>query len=249
MTFPDIPVYVVSVRSFVERHEHIRRLSDTYGFAFEFIFEHDASDLSSTDWDRIETGMTPACASTVFKHIECQRRLLATESPMALVLEDDVVFLERFIERITDVALLAKELSPGWLIFLGGADNKLDSRFLGFSDIRLVEHPISTAEAYLIDREGCQRRVIWFQENKITRPADHQLKYTDKALGIHQYWVSYPLATQGSITGKFLTSLDKSRAKHSRLFLTAKFSWNRFRRQIWPRFWSQVLKPSRKLRH
>lgn len=226
---------MVSVRSFVERHEHIRRLSEMYGFAFEFIFDHDASDLSPADWDRIETDMAPACASTVLKHIECQRRLLATESPMALVLEDDVVFLESFLQRFSDVALLAKELSPGWLIFLGGADNKLDKRFLGFSEIRLVEHPVSTAEAYIIDRHSCELRALWLKKHKISRPADHQLKFMDRLIGIHHFWVSQPLVTQGSITGQFVTTLDRSRLKHSQLFLKAKFAWNRWRRQTVPR--------------
>ena len=49
------------------------------------------------------------------------------------------------------------------------------------------------------------------------------IKLMDQDLGLKQYCVSRPLATQGSITGLFGTSLDSSRAKHSPFFLRAKY--------------------------
>lgn len=226
-----IPIYVISVRSFTDRHEHIRRLSERHKFSYEYVFDYDACVLTDSDWARIGGDMSAACASTVLKHLECQRRMLSSGHRMALVLEDDVVFFDEFCSRLSELVLIARNLAPGWLIFLGGADSKLDKRFLRSSKMELIEKPISTAEAYLIDLVGCERRLEWFEINKITRPADHQLKYTDNEIGITQYWVNKSLCTQGSVSGVFKTSLDGSRAKRSLLFLKWRYSVRRFFRQ------------------
>lgn len=240
MNFPDIPVYVVSVKTFTERHDHIRRLAQLHSFSFEFVFDYDADELSDNDWRRIGRSMSPQCASTVLKHIECQKRLCQTDCNMALVLEDDVLLFRGFVESVSQIVAATQKLRPGWLVFLGGADNKLDDRFFDSKKLELIDHPISTAEAYLIDRVGAEARLAYLEGKKIDLPADHQLRAIDEYLGISQFWSSEPLATQGSITGLFKTSLDKSRAKHSLLFLAIKFQWNRWRRQVLPKLLRRI---------
>lgn len=224
------------MRTFTDRHKHIRRLADQYGFSFEYIFDYDACALDEHDWARIGGDMSSACASTVLKHLECQRRLLHSGYQMALVLEDDAVFLSNFRQRLSELILITEHLVPGWLVFLGGADSQLDNRFLVSSDMTLIEKPISTAEAYLIDRAGCERRLEWFKKHKITRPADHQLKHTDQLIGVTHYWVNKPMCTQGSISGVFKTTLDYSRAKHSLMFLRWRYKIRRLFRQHLHRF-------------
>ena len=240
MKLSDISVYVVSVKTFTERHDHIRQLAQLHGFSFEFVFAYDAVELSDNDWLRIGQPMSPQCASTVLKHLECQKRLCQTDCSMALVLEDDVLLFRGFAESVSEIVAEAQKLRPGWLVFLGGADNKLDHRFFDSKKLELIEHPISTAEAYLIDRVGAKKRLAHLERKKIDLPADHQLRAIDECLGIRQFWSSKPLATQGSITGLFETSLDRSRAKHSLLFLAIKFHWNRWRRQTLPKFFRRI---------
>jgi hypothetical protein len=159
---------------------------------------------------------------------------------MALVLEDDVLLFRGFVESVSQIVAATQKLRPGWLVFLGGADNKLDDRFFDSKKLELIDHPISTAEAYLIDRVGAEARLAYLEGKKIDLPADHQLRAIDEYLGISQFWSSEPLATQGSITGLFKTSLDKSRAKRSLLFLAIKFQWNRWRRQVLPKLLRRI---------
>ncbi len=168
------------------------------------------------------------------KHLEAQTRFLESNARVCLVMEDDVILFETFEADLVKVLELSQELDPGWLIFLGGADNKIDDRFLNQDDC-LIEQDLSTAEVYLLDRCGCEQRMEWLKSNKLDRQADHQIKLIDRDLGIKHFWFSRPLATQGSITGMFRTALDHSRGKRSANYLRVKFWWNRFRRQLAPK--------------
>ena len=229
-----IPVYVITVKTFFDRHAHMAALEERLGIKFEYIWNYDADDLSDDDRLRVSGDMARQSISNVLKHFEAQRRFLATESEVCLVLEDDVLLFDTFEQNFEKVLAHIKSLAPGWLIFLGGADNKIDRRFLRQND-GLIEQDLTTAEAYLLDRCGCQKRLDWLKMHKLDRQADHQIKLIDRALGIKHYWYSQPLATQGSITGLFSTALDASRAKHGAVYLNIRYQWNRFRRQTLPR--------------
>ena len=54
MLLSDIPIYVISVKSFTDRHKHIEKLSQSFGFQFEYIFDYDAEDLTAADWERVD---------------------------------------------------------------------------------------------------------------------------------------------------------------------------------------------------
>lgn len=231
----DLPIYVISTKWLLDRHMHMNALAKSMGFDFEFITEFDADELTTVDFEQVGKGLTAKSTSNVLKHIEAQKKFLNTGAEIALILEDDVIFFDGFLSDLKLVLDQTTRLEPGWLIFLGGADNKRDDRFFETNDLSLIEQPLSTAEAYLIDRPGALKRMKWLQSNKPDRQADHQLKLIDELISIKQYCVSHAMATQGSITGKFSTTLDSSRAKHSSLFLRTKYEFNRLRRQTIPR--------------
>jgi GR25 family glycosyltransferase involved in LPS biosynthesis len=240
-----LPIYVISVKSFTDRHEHIEKLAKSFGFHFEYVFDHDADELTELDWKRVNREMSPNSVSNVLKHIEAQKLLIESGSQVGLVLEDDVLLFDGFMDNLAQTLELSTHEKSGWLVFLGGADNKIDSRFTDVTELTLIENQISTAEAYLIDVTGCLKRQEWLAANIIDRQADHQLKLIDQTLGIRHFWTSRPLVTQGSITGRFTTTLDQSRAKHSAAFLRLKYHWNCWRRQVYPRFFGRFLRSTR----
>lgn len=229
-----IDIYVISVRTYVDRHEHVNSLAKFHNFSFEYIFEFDAIDLDRSAISRCSGILTPSSMSNSLKHIEAERKLIEGSSSIALVLEDDILFLEGFFQQLEDIVIEARSLNPGWLIFLGGSDNKLDEDHFDPAAGLLVEKPITTAEAYLIDRVGCLARLDWLKTRKVDRQADHLLKLIDAESGNKQYRTRVPLATQGSITGKFDSKLDSSRQKHGRGYLLARYWFSRFRRQKIP---------------
>lgn len=239
MRLSELPIYVISVKSFTDRQRHIEKLSKSFGFQFRYIFDYDADELTEIDWERVDPDMNPKSVSNTLKHIEAQKLLIASGKQAGLVLEDDVILFDGFMDNLARTIELLSQVKDGWLVFLGGADNKIDSRFIESTEFRLIENPITTAEAYLIDVVGCVRRQEWLSSHIIDRQADHQLKLIDQSLGIPHFWTSIPLATQGSITGQFSTALDQSRAKHGPLFLGLKYRWNCWRRQVVPRIFGR----------
>lgn len=236
----DLPIYLVTVKSFTDRHAHMKEQAQRFGLSIEFLEAFDAVELTSVDYSRVVSGcMEPPGVSTVLKHVLANEHVVSRNQKVALVLEDDAILFDGFREKLDQVLRLTNDLEPGWLIFLGGADNKLDSRFFESRKLRLIEKPISTTEAYLMDYEGCARRLAWLRDHLIDKPADHFLQSVDPMLNVKHYWPSVALATQGSITGQFKTALDGSRAKHSRNYLLIRYHYNRLRKQVLPRLFSR----------
>lgn len=229
-------VFVVSVKSFYERHKSIEAQAARAGLKFEYIWKFDSDELTDGDFERCEASRLPAKSiSTVLKHLEAQSRLLQSEADWCLILEDDALFAPNFRRRYREVLGLIAEKREPCLVFLGGTDNRLDARFHESKSLELIESPLTTAEAYLVNRPSCFLRSRFLASNLIDSPADHFLKSVDQKLGITHYRVSDPFVSQGSITGRFQTTLDASRSKHGKLYLRSRFEWNRFRKQTLPK--------------
>ena len=54
-----IPVYVVSVKTFVDRHKHMADLEKRLGIKFEYVWAYDADDLTDEDYARVDDSMSP----------------------------------------------------------------------------------------------------------------------------------------------------------------------------------------------
>jgi len=229
--------YIITTKGFVERHSAIVEQAVKYNLKVQFVWRYDKDDLDSADFMRFEDdSLSPQAKSCLLKHFEAQSRLLDGEDSVCLILEDDALLSDEFDVKLSDTLTLANKLEGPWLIFLGGMDNALDSRFFESASIALIESWLTTAEAYLVNRESCLMRMRWLMNNTVRLPADHLLTHIDRDLSIPQYRVSKPFVTQGSITGRFKSSLDSSRIGKTSWYLRARYTWNRFRNQLIPRF-------------
>jgi glycosyl transferase family 25 len=224
-------VYVLTVRSFELRIAHIRAELAKHRIAFEFVLEHDASELdpASAGVRFAPSDMRPAQQSLVLKHIEAWRRARHRGARRVLVFEDDALLDEEFAARFDQAMRAAEALAPGWLVYLGGADTKVpDSYFLAAGP--LVPLPIATAEGYVTDLAALEKRLSWLAANPVDLPADHLLRRIDPLLGIAQYWLRPSIVEQGSVTGIFDSVLDANRQKHSRAYNVLRNRWNKFQR-------------------
>ena len=243
----NIPIYVITTKFLPDRHESIRAQLFKLGLQFEFVMDYDPDDLTKPSWASWDSELSARSASNVMKHMEAQRRLLGSGRPVGLVLEDDAILFESFSSTLELILKETKTIPSGWLIFLGGADNRIPADIAASNSQGIIEHPITTAEAYLIDSIGCQRRFEWLATNTLDRQADHQLKIIDESTGIKQFWVHFPVVSQGSITGAFATTLDASRARRSLAYLRFRYLFNRFRKQLAPRFLEKIKRKIRPL--
>lgn len=239
-------IYVVTARHHHQRHEFLKQQFRNYNLDYKFIEEFDADMISKSDLENIEpnTLSNPTSISAVLKHLKGQTLLLEepAEVKYALIVEDDIILYRNFKNRLNAIIEeITKSHLQEFLIFIGGGDNKRDmSSFLqDFNAI--LEGPITTAEAYIIDRQSAAKRTDWIRNNKINAPADHFLKKLDEILGIKHFIIASPLATQGSITGFFNSTLDEYRKRKNKKFLAAKYLVRRTFRLIIPRIVGSIV--------
>jgi len=230
----DLCVYVISVKSFTERHKSIDLQLRNIGFEYKFIFKNDPDDFCIEDLNKLETNkLSIGAQSCVLKHINAWEDFLLTKKKYALIIEDDVIFENNFLENLESIFNQMASLNS-FLIFLGGADNRVDSRFYKSSELCLIEYPISTTEAYIVDVDSAKKRISWLQENKISLPADHLIKQIDSLLKITQHRTSFPLVSQGSLYGLFQTEIDSKRLKRNKYLLRLDYNLKKFRRRTLP---------------
>lgn len=234
-------VYVLSVKSFGDRIAHVTRELSGHGIDFEFIFDFDAADLDPhvvalqfEDWQ-----LRPPHRSLVLKHIQAWRLACQRQHRRILVFEDDVLLHKDFSTLLSQALLAADTITPGWLVYLGGADTKVPDSFFR-SGGPLIPLQIATADGYVTDLTACRERVAWCEANKIALPADHLIRHIDNQCGIRHYWLSEAIIEQGSVTGLFNSVLDGHRIKHGQLYNRLRYLWNKLHRRQIRRWWTRL---------
>ncbi len=224
-------VYVLSVKAFTHRIDHVSRQLSQHGIAFEFMWTHDPNELDDEMLANVfgPSGLMRTHQSLVLKHIQTWREADARGLQRILVFEDDVILATDFRTRFDQAMCAAKRLSQGYLIFLGGADTKVPD-FYHLATEPLVPLPIATTEGYVTDLAAMRRRLEWLEANRVTRTADHLIRQIDEHVGTAHYWLRRPIVEQGSVTGIFPSVLDRHRQKHSRWVNQLRYRWNKFQR-------------------
>ena len=242
LTLPVDKVYVLTVKKFVDRIQHVRAQLSAQSIPFEFIYDYDTEDITPAERDQFSDNyqLTSAHQSITLKHIKAWKNCIEHGYSRILIFEDDVLLKPHFVARLS---FYLRELSGtvGYLLFMGGADTRVSIRELLFGR-PIFRRAIRTADAYVTDFAACRKRIHWLESNKISRPADHLLVEIDKSVGNKQYWTAAYLTEQGSVLGLFDSKLDSFRGKHSKLFNRARYLfrkiknrvlWVRLRRLLW----------------
>ncbi|MFT5117518.1 MAG: GR25 family glycosyltransferase involved in LPS biosynthesis [Kiritimatiellia bacterium] len=224
-------VYVLSVKTLTERIQHITAELENHNIPFEFIFEFDAAELTDEDLAAFSpSNMKAEHKSLVLKNIATWKKIAQKNISRALILEDDAILSKFFRQDIQNIIKASEELSPGHLIFLGGSDTKLPKNFLDHPS-PLVPRRITTADGIIIDNALAHKRLEWLKHNLINLPADGLMCKIDEELNAPHYWPKKSIVQQASCTGKFKTTLDGSRSKHSLLYIKLRFHWHKFKNQ------------------
>ena len=227
-------VFVLSVRSFHDRIAHIEAELQRHGIAFEWIFEHDAAELSSelVEATFAPSDMGPPQQSLVLKHIETWRRCVSRGYRRVLVFEDDAMLSAGFSEAFSAAMQGADHIEQPYMIYLGCGDNK----YVGgpqHTDSVLVKTSLAlpATDAIVFNQRAAQLRLEYVARQKITRPADWLMREADAAMGVAHYWLRNPIVEQGSMNGRFASVLDRKRSGRSKVRTWLRFRWDRWWRR------------------
>ena len=228
-------MFVLSVKTFHDRTRHIEAELGRHGIAFEWIFEYDANELTP---EQIEAVFAPsdlkrAHQSLVLKFIETWKICVARGYRRILVFEDDVVLSDRFNDVFASAIQEADGLAPGYAIYLGCGDNKYVGRESrgGRALVPMSPKELPAADAMIFDQEAARRRLNYVQANKVARPGDWLIREADSACGVLHFWLSESIVEQGSMNGRFESSLDAKRTERGRAWVWLRFRWDRWRRR------------------
>jgi len=231
-------IYILNVRCFEKRRIHVKKELDRFGLEAQFIFDWDISDLTGAvikKFFRTNSGLSLAQKSLAMKHITALQKIIDKEQETALILEDDVVLADNFLDGVNR-ALLERPLYPKEnVIFIGCGGNfytPKSERQLGKS--LYINKRGRFADSYIVGKHTAQLRLNWLLDNKIDKPIDNQFEYIDNLLGITMLWLEDPIVEQGSKNGLFTTQLEPS---SPRLIQKLKFSWEKIRRKYLYQFW------------
>jgi len=220
-------VLVVSVRSFTDRIEHMRAQMARFGIEFEWVFDFDPPQITP---ELIERTFAPSDLrlphqSAVLKHIATWRICVERGYRRVLVFEDDVVLSNRFVQVLEQAVRELDGKGPA-LLYLGCGHNRYAKGARRSPTILVKGGPLPAAEALVLDRESCERRLQWLEHNKVTRPPDWLLREVDFELGIPHFWLREPVVEQGSMNGLFHSLLDEKRRGRGRIFAWVRFRWD-----------------------
>jgi glycosyl transferase family 25 len=233
-------VYVIHARKYVERGNHMRAHLAQFGIPFEIIETFDADHISEADLKRYvspESKLSPALVSSVFKHIEALRRMVASDVQRALIFEDDVVLHPQFNEHLNRFLDEADRFDHAYSIQIGCANNMfVPKRLLQPSQHLYPADQVRAADSFIVNHEAARLRLEWLERNKFFEPADHLYNRTDREMGIRFYWSDPTIVEQGSMNGMFQSTLCDKRSRMQLWQMKWKFTLQRWRKKYIRRY-------------
>jgi glycosyl transferase, family 25 len=206
-----LPAYVIHSTSLPEREDHIRRELQRSGIGFEWILDMEPADIS----DEIDrkyfipgADLTRGQKSCALKHIVAMQRIVEKNHDLAFIVEDDTQLCDNFQDRLRPILEAAKRWPRPRILHLGAATNF----YVPASQIKPGE-----LELYVLGRPEAKARLDWINRNRLDEPIDIAFNRADPELGIPFLWSDPPLAEQGSLNGRFESSLSRKRRNRFRM--------------------------------
>ena len=208
-----LKTYVIHVSDDTKRERHIKSQIKGQDLEVVFITEGDKKDLSKQVLETYFTGNrknVTNSTSCVYKHILAYEQIVENKEPLALVLEDDIIFyrnfstyLPKFIAEIyqRDLSQCIVSLEDSMLTYI-----KRSKRIEG-----IYLYPQKTgryAGAYLIDLKGAKAILAMIEQEKCSIPMDWYHDYCSKKERLNIYWAHPTIGVQKSMIGSMSTLID-----------------------------------------
>ena len=231
-------IYVLNVKAFEDRLRSITTQLARFGLAAEIIHDWDIPDLTpdiEAQWFATGQTLTPAQRSCALKHVAALERIRDRGQRCALVLEDDAVLGDDFLDGVAHALAEAPRYPDAQVIFIGSGGNFYTPRSEREPGRHLYPGARGRfADSYLLGAHTAGLRLDWLARHQITEPMDNQFETVDRALGIAMLWLEDPVVEQGSKNGRFVTAIDR---QHPRWRQWVQFHWEKLRRKWLYQLW------------
>lgn len=219
-TFAAMKVLVIHAAKLKERGENIDKMLKSMGLDYEFIREGDADQLTDEMLDKYladgpeDMHKKSPRASCTIKHFLSYEKILADSMEGALVLEDDIVLHDGFVPLFEKSIAEYRRDYAERPVLISYEDSSL--QFVPRSQrekgrMLYPGHKDRMAGAYFINSHAAKAILDCLKEQPSDIPVDCY-HYRLLREGVIDYlWCQPALATQGSFTGAFRSSLSKKK--------------------------------------
>ena len=237
MLFELNSVYVINVKSFIERRKFIACQLKKFNLSAEFILDWDKNELTPEIIEQYFMGdkLSKAQMSCAMKHIIALQKITQHKKGFSLVLEDDAILARNFNEGVSKALKESENFLGNKVIYIGSGGNFYTPKSQRIKGQSL--YPGSRGrftDSYIIDAETAQKRLNWIGKHKISHPIDNQFDIIDKDEGIQILWLEDPVVEQGSKSGRFVSQIEKSPPSWLQTIL---FGWEKLRRKYIYQLW------------
>jgi glycosyl transferase family 25 len=228
-----LSTFVVHTRLLPERELWITQELASIQLPFEWVDEFEPKAISAEVEARYfapNVALSIGQKSCALKHIAAMEKIANANLGTALILEDDASLCPDFLNILSDFIAEAGQWPRPWVLHVGAATNYYVPGHKIVPGRHVYEgHKVRNMEAYVLGAEEARRRLSWIQANKLSDPIDIAMNKADPEMGIPFLWTDPPLVEQGSLTGRFASSLDPKKRPQWRLRI--QFPIQKFKRR------------------
>lgn len=209
-------------KGYEDREKHIEQMMRNHHLPYIFILDGDIPDLTEELVNQYFTGDTMRVigpqSSCAMKHLLACQYILNHDLKGALILEDDMVLYENF-NRVYEESLLEMEKRKLKNALISFEDSSL--HFVPRSERKRGQHLYAHdrdrfAGAYYCSREAAQLILNYVEKHKCDLPIDCFHKALIQRAGLLYLWCHPCIATQGTHTGLFVSSISQKSAKRQK---------------------------------
>ncbi|UCG98950.1 MAG: glycosyltransferase family 25 protein [Burkholderiales bacterium] len=204
-------ILIVSARSFVERRRHVAAQLARLGLRGDFIDEFDADDITAEVERRhfAGDGLSRGQKSCALKHVAAMRRIVENGWQRCLVLEDDVVLADGFVDGVRAALAETRGLAHPFVVYIGAGGNFYTPASRRQPGRRVYEAAKGRfADSYILGADEARLRLARIDAGPMHKPIDVAFEAIDREVGIRFLWLEEPVVEQGSKLGMFRSSLE-----------------------------------------
>ncbi len=210
-------IFVLHYSKLVDRKTHILEQFQKQNITdYEFIEKYDRENLKDCDTLLFDTCVKKSMVSLMNKHYYVYK-LIAENYENALILEDDVILCDNFIEKLNSYMSQLPEYYD--MLFIGDGCNLHIEQHKLISNQNIYEkclYPTSwggngatrCSDSYIITK-NCANKLCEYINNlkcKINLPIDWWLNVAARDNNFKVYWAEPTIITQGTQNGTFQSS-------------------------------------------